>query len=191
MTEANENIVAGHTAPEKQTQQPDDGQPEAEQAIETGPAKPVSFMALGFYNFAFILLTLHGPYMFLYMLPNLVMTPQGLDYDMGGIFPHVGASIAVSGLQGFITFVITTIVCIARLFYRRLDAFVISFMSICGLQVLVYMHIYVSGNVSPSILQAFGPFSTSWVLLAIFLAASVAQIKFGRGRAPKAKSNHP
>lgn len=177
MTEPTENSEANKEASEDLSQQLKPEYEELHQITANSGPRPVSFLALGFYNFAFILLTLHGPYMFLYMLPNLVMTSQGLDYDMGGIFPHVGASMAVLGLQGFITFVITSIVCFTRLFYRRLDAFVISFMSICGLQVLVYLHIYVSGNTDPVILKAFGPFSISWVLLAIFVVASITSIK--------------
>ncbi len=180
MTEPNESIEAKKEASEDLSQQLKPKDEELQQIAANSRPKPFSFLALGFYNFAFILLTLHGPYMFLYMLPNLVMTSQGLDYDMGGIFPHVGASIAVLGLQGFIAFLITSIVCFTRLFYRRLDAFVISFISICGLQILVYLHLYVSGNTDPVILKAFGPFSISWVLLAIFVVASITHIKMRR-----------
>ncbi len=142
------------------------------------PPRPISFFRLGIYNFFFILLTLHGPYMFLYMLPNLVITSQGLEYDMGGIFPHLGASIAILGFQGMLAFGLTASICIIRYIYRRMDAFTASFISLCGLQAIVYYQIYFKTDAA--ILAAITPFRISLVFLVLFAASSLAYLKFRR-----------
>lgn len=136
----------------------------------------ISLAALWFYNFFFILLSLHAPYRFIYMLPDLVITSQGLDYDMGGIFPHLGSAIAAAVIQTGLAFLITLIATIARLIFRRLDAFLVSFLSICGLQVLVYSRIYFDAKTDPAILKAFGPFTTSWTFLALFFLGSIFRL---------------
>ena len=136
----------------------------------------ISLTALWFYNFFFILLSLHAPYRFLYMLPDLVITSQGLDYDMGGIFPHLGSAIAAAILQTGLAILITLVATIARLIFRRLDAFVVSFLSICGLQVLVYYRIYFDAKTDPAILSAFGPFTLSWLFLALFVVGAIFRL---------------
>ncbi len=140
------------------------------------PPRPISFFRLGIYNFFFILLTLHGPYMFLYMLPNLVLTPQGLEYDMGGIFPHLGASIAILGFQGILALGLTLLICTIRWLYRRVDAFTASFLSLCGLQPLVYYQVYFKTD--PAILAVMMPFRISLLFLALFAAGSLFYLRF-------------
>ncbi len=149
-----------------------------QQNEKSDAAKPasISLTALGFYNFFFILLSLHAPYRFLHMLPNLVITSQGLDYDMGGIFPHLGSAIAAAVIQTGLALLITAVAAIARLIFRRLDAFVVSFLSICGLQVLVYHRIYFDARTDPAILEAFGPFTISWAFLALFIFGSIFRL---------------
>lgn len=139
-------------------------------------AAQISLLALATYNFIFILLTLHGPYIFLYTRPNLVITAQGIDYDMGGLFPHLAAMIVALTLQTGLALLITMIVGILRRFFRNIDAFSVSFFSICGLQMLVYYEIYFPGKTDPAILQAFGSFSLSRALLAIFMVGSLLKI---------------
>jgi len=136
----------------------------------------ISLTGLWFYNFFFILLSLHAPYRFLHMLPNLVITSQGLDYDMGGIFPHLGSTIVAVVIQTGLAILITAIAAIARLIFRRLDAFVVSFLSICGLQVLVYYRIYFDAKIDPAILKAFGPFTVSWIFLVLFVLGSIFRL---------------
>ncbi len=151
-----------------------DGQ-QNEKSDTEGPAR-ISLTTLWFYNFFFILLSLHAPYRFIYMLPDLVITSQGLDYDMGGIFPHLGSAIAAAVIQTGLAILITGVAAIARLIFRRLDAFVVSFLSICGLQVLVYYRIYFDAKTDPAILKAFGPFTTSWIFLALFILGTICKI---------------
>lgn len=146
-----------------------------QQPVAKKPAS-ISLTVLWFYNFFFILLSLHGPYCFLYMLPNLVITSQGLDYDMGGIFPHLGAAIAAAVIQTGLALLITAIAGVTRLIFRRFDAFVVSFLSICGLQVLVYHRIYFDARTDPAILEAFGPFTISWAFLALFIFGSILRL---------------
>ena len=156
--------------------QPEQAQLEKIIAENTPAPRPISFTMLGFYNFSFILLSLHGPYVFLYILPNLVMTSQGLDYDMGGIFPHLGAAIAVFGFQAILAFGLTTLICCIRFFYRRLDALLVSFLAICGLQVRVYYQVYFKTD--PDILAAIKPFNISLAFLGLFILGSLTWLKF-------------
>jgi hypothetical protein len=169
MPENLEKNVVNQTLPETnsdcRTQQPMECRPVA-----------ISLSALWFYNFFFILLSLHAPYRFIYMLPDLVITSQGLDYDMGGIFPHLGSAIAAAVIQTGLAILITAIATIARLIFRRLDAFVVSFLAICGLQVLVYYRIYFDAKTDPAILKAFGPFTTSWIFLALFVLGAIFRL---------------
>ena len=151
-----------------------DGQQNKKPGVKE-PAR-ISLTALWFYNFFFILLSLHAPYRFIYMLPDLVITSQGLDYDMGGIFPHLGSAIAAAVIQTGLAILITVVAAIARLIFRRLDAFVVSFLSICGLQVLVYYRIYFDAKTDPAILKAFGPFTTSWIFLALFVLGAIFRL---------------
>lgn len=141
-----------------------------------GTTPPMSLSGLTVYCFFFILLTLHKPYVFLYLRPNLIITSNGLEYDMGGLFPHLGAAMAVFGVQLFATFAIVIVIGIMQLLFRRINAFSIAFYSICGLQALVYHAIYFSEKNDPAILRAFGPFSISWLFLALFIIGSLRVI---------------
>ncbi|HNX74394.1 MAG TPA: hypothetical protein PLM07_13600 [Candidatus Rifleibacterium sp.] len=178
MTESSEPTANNSADPENGPvfSQPEQAQLEKILVENTPAPRPISFVRLGFFNFSFILLTLHGPYIFLYMLPNLVMTSQGLDYDMGGIFPHLGAAIAIFGFQGMLAFGLTTLICCIRFFYRRLDAFLISFIAICGLQVRVYYQVYF--KTEPAILAAIKPFNISLGFLGLFVIGTLAWLKF-------------
>lgn len=158
-----------------QTLSETNGDGRTQQQTERQPVA-ISLTALWFYNFFFILLSLHAPYCFLYMLPNLVIDSQGLDYDMGGIFPHLGAAIAATVIQTGLAILITAIAAIARLIFRRLDAFLVSVLSICGLQALVYYRIYFDPKTDPAILRAFGPFTASWLFLALFVAGAIFKL---------------
>ena len=166
----NNNEIIEPEAPETNTHEQQNEKSDAEK-----PAR-ISLTALWFYNFFFILLSLHAPYRFIYMLPDLVITSQGLDYDMGGIFPHLGAAIAAAVIQTGLAIMITVVAASARLIFRRLDAFVVSFLSICGLQVLVYYRIYFDAKTDPAILKAFGPFTTSWIFLALFVFGAIFRL---------------
>ncbi len=166
----NNNEIIEPEAPETNTHEQQNEKSDAEK-----PAR-ISLTALWLYNFFFILLSLHAPYRFIYMLPDLVITSQGLDYDMGGIFPHLGAAIAAAVIQTGLAIMITVVAASARLIFRRLDAFVVSFLSICGLQVLVYYRIYFDAKTDPAILRAFGPFTTSWIFLALFVIGSIFRL---------------
>jgi hypothetical protein len=129
----------------------------------------------GLFAYAFfgILLTLHAPYIFLGMAPDLIVSGDGLIYDMGGIFPHLGIAIISFFFQSITALGLYVFVSILKRLFKQINPFRILFLCILGLNAIIYHRIYFSGYIKPEILQRMLPFSLSWTFLAIFIALSL------------------
>jgi hypothetical protein len=138
-----------------------------------------SLSRLFMYIFLFILFTLHGPYCYLFMRENLVLLADGsIDYDMGGLFPFTAVMVQALVFQAFAAFIVFVLACVAR---QRSSAtpgsvMTVAFLSMLGLQVIVYYNIYFDPITDPKIIQARSVYSTSWLFLALFSLYSIIRI---------------
>ncbi len=129
------------------------------------------------YTFLAILLTLHSPYIFLGMSPYLIVNGNGLEFDMGGIFPHLGLAIMSFIFQTITAVGLYIAVSILKWLFNEINSLRILFLSILGLNAVIYHRIYLSGYVKPEILERMGPFTISWVFLAIFIVLSINTLR--------------
>ncbi|OGK11327.1 MAG: hypothetical protein A2W80_04945 [Candidatus Riflebacteria bacterium GWC2_50_8] len=138
-----------------------------------------SLFRLFMYIFLFILFTLHAPYCYLIMREKLVVLADGsLEYDVGGIFPFTAVMVQALFFQAFAAFIVFVLACIDR---QRSSAspgsvMTVAFLSMLGLQVIVYYNIYFDRFTDPRIIQARSIYSTSWLYLALFSLYSVVRI---------------
>ena len=117
------------------------------------------------------------------MRENLVVLADGsIDYDMGGIFPFTAVMIQALFFQGFATILVFILTCISRLRSRASNVMLVAFLSILGLQGLVYYEIYFDRFTRPEIMKARSVYATSWLFLAVFSLYSVFRIVMLRRR---------
>ncbi|MBU1107759.1 MAG: hypothetical protein KKB51_13890 [Candidatus Riflebacteria bacterium] len=136
-----------------------------------------SLIRLFIYITLFILLSLHAPYCYMGMREDLVVLPDGsIDYDMGGIFPFTAVMIQALFFQAFATVLIFTLTCMTRLKASASSAMIVAFLSILGLQALMYSNIYFDRRTKPEIIQAWSVYPISWLFLLIFSLYSIFRI---------------
>lgn len=134
-------------------------------------------LRLFWYIFFFVLFTLHSPYIFLIVHEDMILLPDGqLDYDMGGIFPFLGAAMIAVFYQTLASIIIFVLVTMLKYFRRNTNSLLVSLLAIAGLQIVVYLKIYY-GNINAEIVKAFGPFTWSIVFLAVFVVLSLKSLQ--------------